>query len=285
MPYSRLLIAMLLLATVLVDAVAISLASTSAGLWDHWSDPRVVILYALVGSQLTLVSIWAGLGKKSMPWRLTAAFLITIVWASVLTKLTPVGGFRAFLPTDVSALYLCVLSRDTLVVLASFSITRVLGVRVVREPLTRSCAESDPFRWQFTLRHLFAWTTAIAVCLGLFQYTATYKGFWDAASFIVPNVAGFPGSYLLAWRLGAAIVSIWVALGNQRLTARLASLAFPLLPVVMVASRPQWGLRPLAVQAFLELLMMLGSLWVLRIAGYRLCIIRKKKRKEAIGVG
>ncbi len=65
MKHARLLIALFLLATVLVDLVALSLVGG-----HRWPHRAAVVPFALMFTQVSLAAIWAALGKLSLPWRL-----------------------------------------------------------------------------------------------------------------------------------------------------------------------------------------------------------------------
>ena len=168
---SRALIWLLLLATVLVDCVALSMFGTGGRpeYIEHWPHPLLSVLFTLPFSQVGLAAIWVGLGVPSAPWRLMGGFLVVACWSLALAVTlgndVPVG----YTSTHWTALLL----GQTLAILVPLSIARASGVRLAHTPATDptrgTAVERTP--WQFSLGYLLAWITAVAVVLGMVQYT------------------------------------------------------------------------------------------------------------------
>jgi hypothetical protein len=255
----RLLIGLLLLATLLVDcAVVVTTASVSDP--DFWAIPP----WALQASQVSLMAIWLGLGKTSAPLRLAGTVGVVAVWAYLDELLT----FP--LPEE----WTVVLMAQAVAVSVPLLVARHLGVEVIYT-FALPKAESPtaaPNRWQFSIVSLFGWMTALAVTLSAMQYTARHE-FLPIGLVLEPLV--------VVYLLGRGTLA-WTALGAVLGTRRpgMWSIAFGAATVVgvigLLAVRPHFagGSSVLCTLALAEGLLLLGSLLVFRVAGYRLKVGR-----------
>ena len=265
MRHARVLIALLLLATVLVDcAILGSVATMTKGMPPDWV---IDVVLALALSQVSLAGIWAGLGKKSTPWRLAAAVLLPVLWSRALQKVTRENAVAAWLALTLT---------PALLVVAVLFIARRVGVRLVRGA-EGARIETSGQGLQFSLRDLFAWTTATAVVLGIAKWLTPWESLW------LPE--GLSRIMLVSISTTAIPFSaLWTALGRKRLSARMISLlAIPAGLVLLVFGRPYFcsyapttrDLVDFPLFFAVETFLLLGSLWVFRVAGYRLTWIRR----------
>lgn len=139
-------------------------------------------------------------------------------------------------------------------------------------------AETSGRSLQFYLSHLFAWTTATAVVLGVVKWLTPWQWLW-------------PSPATLLWWTALNTIStvtipfatLWAALGGRSLTARMIPLlAIPAgLVVELLTIRYFYHisitdlLKGVKLLFALETLLLFGSLWVFRVAGYRLTWIRR----------
>jgi len=258
MRHDRLLIGLLLLATALVDCAVLWSCTASR------SPPRLEVqfftLHSLALSQTSLAAIWAGLGKRSTPWRLVGVFLLAVLWSRGLAA-------TVFWLSTIMACFLLLLPQAVMVVVLLW-IARPFGVRVVRgtEPPP---AENVGWRPQFSLRHLFAWTTATAIVLGVSTWVfrdgpellqwLRERAVWEAQVFNACNAL-------------MAFATLWAALSNRALARRISVLLLILVAAFALLPRLPGGPKPTlwALILTLQSVLLLASLWVFRVAGYRL---------------
>lgn len=265
---SRALIWLLLLATVLVDGMALSMFGTGGRPEIEWPHPLLSVLFALPFSQVGLAAIWVGLGTASAPWRLMGGFLVVACWsialAATLDNDVPVG----YTSTHWTALLL----GQTLAILVPLSIARASGVRLAdtpaADPTRGTAAERTP--WQFSLGYLLGWITAVAVVLGMVQYTIRYE--------LLPRapITWVEIGILSVSHGGVALSLLWIMLGTVRPTLPIAALG---LITLLLVGGSFWLARDSGVRSALgmlffgEALLLVGSLGVLRVAGYRARVI------------
>jgi hypothetical protein len=270
----RLLIGLFLLATVLVDVAARTLAARLLGIED--AD---LVLLPLYFSQVSLVAIWMGLGRTPAAMRIAVGLPILIALGDPQT-LSSVVWYRPLI--DFTAQVAGAVAIPLLV-------ARLFGLQLVD---IRSAPTPPPtsFRarwWQFSIRFQFGLMTALAVILGTLQWTGSYA--------MIPatyRVNIYDRIVLLA--LGHSFVAwaaIWAALGVRATTLRMVVLAMVVLcacaftPMTLfhyfyvgsaIISPPN-GLFILPEAALL-----LGSLWVFRRAGYRVAFRRSAAAEKKV---
>jgi len=257
---SRLLIGLLLLATLLVDCAVVA-TTGSVSDPDFWA----IAPWALQASQVSLMAIWLGLGRTSAPLRLTGAVGVVAVWAYLDELL------RFPDPEE----WAVVLMAHAVAVSVPLLVARQLGVEVIHTSALPK-AESPtaaPNRWQFSLACLFGWMTALAVTLSAVQYTTRHE-FLPIGLVLGPLVVVYVlGRGALAW------TALGAALGTRRPVMR--SIAFGAAAVTgviaLLAVRPHFagGFAVPATLTLVEGLLLLGSLVVFRTAGYRLKVGRR----------
>ena len=257
----RLLIGLFLLATLLVDLVVRSLPVKVPG----ESNSQIVLL-ALYFSQVSLVAIWLGLGRTPAHTRIATAFLVLVAWSypSILSS-----SLQMRLYVDFSADLAATVAIPLLV-------ARLFGLQLTRLgfPAAATSASSGLRRWQFSIRYLFGLMTALAVILGVLQWKAPYVLVPSTYAFFIDgSIASLAaGRALIAW------AALWAALGIRATMLRMAVLAIAALGAYGLTPTPlsfyhssDWsGLPQNGFPIFLEAALLLASLWVCRLAGYRI---------------
>jgi hypothetical protein len=146
-------------------------------------------------------------------------------------------------------------------------IVRWFGLRIAPTGCeTRDAAKTAELpRSQFTLRALLEWTTAVAIVLGLGAYAS--RGRWrDFTEFITR-----PGLMVVGVGSLFALAAVWAALGTRWPVPRYLALA--LTWGALIAIRPSFSDYSAWASAghySVQAVWLLGSLWVIRLAGYRL---------------
>ena len=205
---SRLLIGLLVLATVLVDAVAFLLVQGKGELHPTW-----ILFCSLALSQVSLLAIWAGLGSKRTPWRVLGMVTGVVAWSWVgpLVLNTSNDEFEFETLTSGWAMSLLTIA---LFVVVPLSIARVAGL-CVAGPSHGSVPRSSQTglrRSQFSLGNLFGWTTAVALLLSMVPYVLHREELGRLA---------WPDNVVIAVGYAAiALTGIWVVLGAGRLWLR-----------------------------------------------------------------
>jgi len=270
---SRLLITLLVVATVLVDVVAVSVIASMWGVPPRWPHPGVIVLFSLSMSQVSLAALWTGLGGRSLYWRVGGLMLSAVLWSRYTAWIIAPERID-----DYASLYGSLLLAQTIAVLVPLSAARLRGLKPVREG-DADCVEdttADRSRLQFSLGEMLSWTTTFAVVLGALRCTVDYR--------LLP-------SYLSDWRdltvlsLGNALLALaalWAVLGTGKTALRATILA--LVTAAVIASGQALAhvdaLQPFVTLCLLQVLCLTASLCVFRVAGYRL-VRRATVRSEA----
>jgi hypothetical protein len=263
----RVLIGLLVLAMVLVDAVILLVAEDR-----ELSAPVEILLQPFPVGQVSLLAVWAGLGSKRSPWRLLAMALGGAAWSWLAASAPESNGWFDFAwVTSVLALMLLL---QAVYVFVPLSVGRLAGLRVVCLSQDTAAAESDtgPRRLQFSLGNLLAWTTAVALLLGILPYVLhrdKLAEVWEFGVLLSPLIIG-PAAMTLA--------AVWAVLGTRRALLRAAGLCLAAGTVLAldIVGSIFWGQGSSAdavnraLLFILHLLVVAGSLYVFRVAGYRL---------------
>jgi hypothetical protein len=271
MRHARLLMGLLLLATVLVDLAASSLVVSYCRSPKGWPNPLLLVVFSLAMSQVSMVAIWAGFGGKSIPWRMLGLVLTTLAWSRLIAVVQfagPLAQVTTMTPGEITTDWTIVLSAQSILILVCLSIARSVGVTL---PVA---GEPDPARpsagrssLQFSLGYLLSWTTVVAVVLGLIQATVDYEFLRKFPAFVWHDYA-----ILGLTNAGVALAAFWTALGTRRpglrilvlvLTTTVAIFAYKLL-----VTHVRFPAVPVVI-CLLQALWLVASLWVFRVAGYR----------------
>ena len=258
---ARLLITLLVGATVLVDVVALSVAASDKGA-PQWTHPAVLVLFALSMSQASLAAIWSVLGGRSLKWRLMGLVMTTALWSRCVAWIVDPARID-----DYACLYGSLLLAQTIAILVPLTVARLSGVRVIRlDHVNAAGADaSGPSRFQFSLREMLSWTTMLAVVLGALRYSVDQHLF---------------PSYLGDWRQLAvlslanaipALAALWAMLGIGRPLLRAVALALATAAAIFAGGTlaEVVSFRAYAALGILQVVWVLGSLWVFRVVGYR----------------
>ena len=268
-----LLITLLIVATVLVDLVALSVVPRP----PEGPHPAMMVLYSLSMAQVSLVALWAGLGGKSAPWRVIGLVLVVVLWSALLAA---VLSYSFTLPREIASLWTVVLLVQAVAVFISLSVARAVAVRLVSVDDLDSVEKGGTgrSRLQFSLAYLLGWTTAVAVTLGLLKYTVDYRT-------LSPWLSTWRQlSVLAVGNPAIALVALWALLGSRWLGLRVLLLC--LTAAAAIASERWLAARsPFWVPALLWLVQALwlaGSLAVFRVCGYR--VVRRRSTGHAAPV-
>jgi hypothetical protein len=257
MHHPRLLIGLLVLATVLVDLVVWSILFGVS--WPDDLPPVFGFLYlgawSMAHAQVSLAAIWVSYGGKWMPWT-TLLLVVTILgWAPLFT-----GGIQSDLFTVP---FFCLL--QSAMIVGSLGLARIAGVKFVHVGDIASDGQDGvgQRRFQFSLAYLLSWLTAVAVALGLLSYQADFGKL--ASAFL--NIQMSMVATCLA-DTAIALAALWMILGTRKTLLRLAVLCLAICADVF-ASRAElvW---PTVVLALGQVLWLSASLAVVRVAGFRL---------------
>jgi len=247
-----------LLVTVTV-LVSVAFSSASAGLSREFYR---VVSYGLACSQVGLVAFWCAWGRRTLPWRVIAVVLTVFAWSSAISMPEPEretmhNGWMAAL-----------LTQSALTVVA-VGAARWFRFRLVLNSAYDGTEEQTgvPRPVQFSLGYLLAWVTSAAVIFGIL------KGSLDSEVL-------FPGPYPRFWWAVAMVGLInatvalslsWIVLHTAWNSASTAGIIIAALAILLCGEALQWRNDPI-VFAFLglEAVLLLGSLCVVRIAGYRI---------------
>ena len=211
-------------------------------------------------SQGTLVALWTVFGGGKFVWRAASVTLgtflyfclIHIFWESVFWT-----SKEEWFGPSVGEMCLC----GVILLLV-----RLAGLRLVRYSDPRQAC--GPF--QFSIRDMLIWTTAVAVILSAWKCLPA-NTFYFLFYFLNRSI---PGALLifLGFTL-VSVVSIFLALGRRWIVARIVLLPVAVLLAGMSVSDTTGSGYSLGYYAFLFALVamwIVGSLLVLRFAGYRL---------------
>jgi len=259
MRHARVLIPLLLLATVLIDlAAAVMIAPIRSGpVVAYW-----MVFLSLPMSQVGLLSIWAALGKAPAPWRAVGLVLPLALWSKLMGTLLDGPGSPS--ATEESSQWTFFLLMEALATVALLGIARAAG-------LQRTCVDAaarppDPRttrRFQFSLGYLFSWLTAAAIVLAALGYTFHLSRLaLDARDFRSMVI-------IAAANIALLLAALHVMLARCRRFMRwLVGLA-GLVAVGGLVWLHSDG-EPVRLILGAEAVWLVGSLAVVRVAGYRL---------------
>ena len=204
-----------------------------------------------------LLAFWAVFGGRPRPWRLVAILVVVTPAIYIVPKHT------------VYVVWFCMLDVQVLAVSSLLLIGRLLGLKVCDLSQEDSAEDpnSTPARFQFSLWSLLEWTTAFAIVLAVLQYLPLL---------FLPEVDELYNIYL-AIHVGSLLVAppaLWVALGRQRAILRIPVLILFTAAAVVIEKllMPESYVTVAYVIEFsiLQAAWLVGSLWLVRRAGYRL---------------
>ncbi len=238
-------IAVLLLVSVLADAVFLRPLLGP--------EPLVAVVWVLYLSQVGLAAIWLAMGRSPFPLRIVLAMFVWLAWVCLTSKMN--SG-----PWPMTRLMLATVAVPLLA-------SRALGLRLVR--VGEDCPWPDVVfglrRWQFSIGQMLGLTTAVAIVLGTMK-SMRVPFYADTINSNPVIVALAAGQGLLAW------ASLWAGLGNRRGILRAVVVAVAAAAAFRTSSVAAGGPnvdRFLFAIFSLETVLLLASLWVFRLVGYR----------------
>ncbi|MEX2559303.1 MAG: hypothetical protein WD403_05275 [Pirellulales bacterium] len=250
------LLLLLLLAHVL-------LAATGWVLLDRhlWPEPLFAILLALAASQISLWAIWAGMSRLPGPLRLA-------------TLLTCCGYYGVYFGGALREEALMFLVQSLLIAAPLARFRRLQGLDLQRPPETSHASppaashgppQSSPIgptQAQFSLAEMVLWTTIAALICGVPHYLEL-----SGRELLIPLVAS--GCFAMI-----GLAGVWIALRHGPPGRRLAVASMLCWMVAMALASLVPGIGEatftFALLCELKLLLVAGSLMVLRVCGYRL---------------
>ena len=271
MRQARLLILLLVAATVLVDLVALSVLAYNEGFPVVWPHPALLVLYSLSLSQVSLAALWSGFGARSLPWRVMGLVLTIVFWGALVAAwVTP--DERAELQT----IWIVLLLAQTVGILVPLSIARLKGLKLLSPSTAGSTGQTVCGRplLQFSLGYLLSWITAVAVVLGLLQYTVDYRFLLSILQHLWWEI-----SVVSVGHAGLGLAALWAMLGTRRPALRTSVVALTTAAVIVAWKESEDAdvndLVRYAALCLLDLLWLVASLWVVRVAGYR--VVRRPR--------
>jgi len=264
---ARLLIPLLVAATVLVDLVVLSVLLYDEGFPRYWPHPAALLLYSLPLSQVSLVALWTGFGGKSLPWRVMGLVVTIVSWSSVF-GIVGEAGEPLWSAETFRSVFSVLFLGQTVAILVLLWIARIRGLKLVPVADAVDAMEQTVHQralFQYSLRDLLSWTTAIAVVLGLLQFGVANHAilsvltdeWWLTVASFLPRAA-------------LALVALWAVLGTRRPWVRVLVAVLTTLAATVAENALAFD-HPFDAAAFclLQLFWLVASLWVVRIAGYR----------------
>ena len=233
----------------------------------HLLMPLVLTMPLSHGS---LLAFWAALGGRATPWRLVAAVMGITGWMWVLER------FAFDRETQLSILLALLLMGllSLLLMTARFfglELTDIQAADVDQPP-------PPDGRWgQFSLRSLFSWMTAAAMMLGALHYlpkqTIDRSFTGPPLVFVVTLFAAILGGSALI-----ALSAVWLTLATRWTAMRYLVLVLAGAVAILPWIPPFGRLEPeLLTMCLGQVFWTAGSLWLVRLAGYRL-IWRRRVR-------
>lgn len=269
---AHVLIFLLVLATVSADlAVYWALFGSRETDADHFNYQFFWVVLAL--GQLSLLALWAGLGKTPLPWRLLGLVVAAAFWAVLWAQWEDLLHHAQV--TTISRLttkYMVAFLFAAALVSAPVIVLRLAGGQIVRTDEVRSPTPPGAglSRWQFSLGRVLSWITATALLLGFLRWTLRYD-------LVRKELAPLRGTrelpVLCFWVVVCAIlllIGLWAVLARRRTVLR-GAIGFSLITLAACRDYRTWTGGPYWFAPFLwATLFAAASFLVLRVAGYRL---------------
>ena len=234
--------------------------------WSWQQHPVMLLAYAFVSAEISAVAAWAILGTLAWPLRLPLAAIL----GAAIVKAYPITQSQYYADKWIVSLQMQIIA----IVILSFAL-RMTGYRIQKDA---GATPQDRRPKQFTLYHLFAWTTTIAVLVGILRLMDFSE------SPLVPQSTRDSANWLRCVLLGGTfsvvgLAAFWTTLGAGHWAFRLpvfvaAAVITGLAARWIAGGGPYWGagqsewrwlVWTSLAQSFLAALLLL-----FQSAGYRL---------------
>jgi len=222
-----------------------------------------IAIFAAVLGQASMLALWAALGGRPGPWRMTAAIgALAALAGGLYTRRALDGiGFLGYVALTQLAVASVLLTAG-----------RLWGLEL-RDAAAQNDATAELGRpwFQFPIRAIMSWTAAVAVLLAVFHYLPL-EPFRDLFREWAVGVAIFASSALVA------VGTFWIALGARWSTARYAVLLAATIGAIVwlyIAVQEDSALWQFVVFFLTQIVYIAASLWLVRLAGYRLAWRRR----------
>jgi hypothetical protein len=190
----------------LIDLQVFALADSHA----IWGGPATMLALAFVSAQTGLAVVWGLLGSET--WKLRVPIAVGVLaWALSL------GSAMHF-----SSMMLLLLGQ-TMATTAICLLLRSAGYRFAASHLILSRDSPESLPGQFSIRHLFFWTTALAIITAIARLLD-----WSLLLYLpmesIPHLLSYTALLMLV-----SMVATWAALGRENAIVRmlLGSLLLP----------------------------------------------------------
>jgi hypothetical protein len=258
MRHARVLILLLLLATVLVDLVAVLNAGTEPR--PGAPTPFWIAILSLPMSQVCLLAAWAALGNTPAPWRAVGLVIPLAVWSKVTASLLMASIAPA--PETITSQWTFFLLMEALAAVCLLGVARAAGLHgtgAAYPAQAEAAASRRPF--QFSLGYLFGWLTAAAIVLAGLGYTFSLSQL-DLRARDLREMAT-----MAALNVGMLLGALYAMLGTRRWLLRWLVAIVPGAAAAWLSlpREPLWAILVGCTAAWI-----VGSLAVVRAAGYRL---------------
>ncbi len=237
-----------LLMTLLVVA-NVSLWAVGLSVYDR-PNAESECLLGLLMAHAGLLGIWLGLGRAPFPVRLIVVSVGVLLFEAVMERWRPeFHVLPALLFFDV----FCVSVPYLVMRMFGVRLVNLEGIRPTREVATRQSG------FQFSLRTMFAWTTAVAF---LFSAFATI-GFQQIAEVVLDLRREVPFFITLSLLVSLLLPLLVLVVETPKRTIAVFVLLLCLVVLAIEWNSPEGFF-------FLAVAVLLFSLAVCRVAGYRL---------------
>ncbi|MEE8451362.1 MAG: hypothetical protein V3R99_05580, partial [Thermoguttaceae bacterium] len=247
----------LILGAIAVIHVLVGVMLDLGLLGGRGNDLVQIVFYSFVPCQGSFLGFWAAFGGKASPWRFVIAVVFAVAWC--WSGIGPRDGWLwSFIRLDLMFLVGSLL----------------LGLRFVGLGLSRgdTCLSSDKrYRIQFSLRSMLGYTTAIAILLGLFHYLPqqflTTAGRMHTEADVAPVFGLIVGAGVFI-----AVVSLWISMSQPSMVLRIVvpivvAGVCTVMAELILPEHERWAL---ALLFYCQTILLIASVWPVRLAGYRL---------------
>ena len=244
----------------------------------RWASAHYVALHiaygGLVGGQITLLGIWAGFSDTR--WPAKTAGLVVGVWYLCLLLFIMIAGHPVRNILELVPL-ITLIAIPTLMVTGVCLFARCFYARIVYRPQPAAYCDLETFR--YSLRHLLL---AMLIVAGLLAWGRVFRSQVLHSSSMLWYVI-WASNWCLVFGIctsALALLTVWAGLGRHQTSQRLPMVLFlsTQLGLIPLNFFGDTGWQQLTWQhvvtwqgiAICLTLSVVGSLWIVRLCGYRL---------------